>query len=855
MRRRTVKLFALLLTVIMILCLLPGASFAQEFRRDKRKDSSPEQPQPSGYIPVEIPGTRAVTDAYLSGDMDAYYRLSGITPKRDTLPSSYNSDSLGYVTSVKNQNPYGSCWAHAAAACVETYMIKNGVPVGTGAAATTNLNISETQHCFFNYSATYDAEGMLTGDKTTLTGSESCLEVGGNGEMSAYTLQRWTGAASESVSALQYSKASTVERSGLDSEYAYGSNICHVQNSEWIPGTDVDAVKRAIMQYGAGNISYYETGNAYTYICTIDNTSQSSSSHKQANHAITVVGWDDSIAVSNFKPNKPSSTGAWICKNSWGTSYFNRGYCYISYEDTTVCEGYIFFYDAEPVDNYDHNYQYDGTCNVVCYGKGWSNSIGYYEGFANDTKVANIFTAQGNEYLEAIAFCNWDEALTYTAEVYKNPTAGNPASGTLVASETGYLTFSGYYTVPLTEPVRLSAGDTFSVVISQSVPVADDNGKYIHTPYDATFSNTDVVDFCNWTHANHGNTSYYKEPNGSWTDCPENGDYRIKAFTSDAPAHEHTYGDWTSNNNGTHSRTCSGCGDVVTENCTCSDVVTAPTATAGGFTTHTCTVCGYSYTDSYTDPLGYTVTFSVPAGVTAPAAMNCQAGGTITLPAADAPNGYTFLGWVTEDYNNVSVLPNSILTGAYAAEADITMKALYSHTETSAVGYVPVTAEPDSWEGNYVVTCGNTDALYALKGLAGTKKYESQTAGGSVAFANTGMTLSDGVLTNVGDAYVFTVSASGGKFTVRNADTGTYLASKGGYLYSCRSYTASYCLWSLAVNEGAVDATNAASRTCPHLAFSSRNYFMINRAADAGICFWKQADGSSSFTVYTTVIG
>ena len=522
MKRRTLKLFALLLAMVMILALIPASAIA-ESRRD-RTIRDAVTPPPNGYIRSPEHGTHAVSDAYARGDMETYYRLSGIEPTRDTLPSSYNSNTLGYVTSVKNQNPYGSCWAHAAMASVESYMIKHGIPVGTGSAATTSLNLSETQHCYFNYSTAYDAEGMLTGDKCTLTGGDSCLDSGGNGEMSAYTLQRWCGAADESQSALQYSKASTVASSGLNSQYSYNYNISHVQNSVWIPGTDIEGVKRAIMEYGAGNISYYETGNAYTYICTIDTTSQSSSSHKWANHAITVVGWDDSIAVSNFKPNKPSGKGAWICKNSWGTSYFSSGYCYISYEDTSVLEGYIYFYDAEPIDNYDHNYQYDGSCNVVCYGKGWNNSIDYYEGFANNTKVANIFTAKGSELLEAVALCNWDEALSYTVEVYKNPTTGNPSSGTLMATETGTLTYSGYYTIPLTTPVALAAGDTFSIVVTQSCPTADDNGAYIHTPYDATFNNSDIVSWANWTHTNHGNTSYYKEPNGSWTDCPENGD-------------------------------------------------------------------------------------------------------------------------------------------------------------------------------------------------------------------------------------------------------------------------------------------------------------------------------------------
>ena len=500
MRPKYQKLIAILLSVFMILGLLPTVTFALgdgEGRADEPLEFV------NGVIPYYHVGTQAVTDAYLRGEALEVNGVDLAKPNA-TLPSSYNSNTLGYITSVKDQNPYGSCWAHAAMGSIEAYMIKFGVPVGAGAAATTNLNLSETQHCFFNYSYAYDAEGMLTGDKSTP--SDTCLDQGGNGEMSAYTLMRWTGAADESQSALAYSNASTVNYNGLDSRYAYSSNVCHVQNSVWIPGTNVDAVKQAIMEYGAGNISYYETGYAYTYICTIDNTSQDSSNHKWANHAITVVGWDDTIAASNFKPNKPSSPGAWICKNSWGTGNFANGFCYISYEDTTMNEGYIYFYDAEPIDNYQHNYQYDGTCNPVCYGKGWSNSIGYYEGFANDTLVANVFTAKGAETLEAISFCSWDEDLSYTVEIYKNPAEGNPSSGTLAASKSGTVAMAGYYTIPLDTPVPLAAGESFSIVISQHAPVADDNGAYIHTPYDATFNNSSVVSWCSWTHANHGAT-------------------------------------------------------------------------------------------------------------------------------------------------------------------------------------------------------------------------------------------------------------------------------------------------------------------------------------------------------------
>lgn len=38
-----------------------------------------------------------------------------------------------------------------------------------------------------------------------------------------------------------------------------------------------------------------------------------------ANHAVTIVGWDDSYSKENFNAeHQPPADGAWIVKNSWG---------------------------------------------------------------------------------------------------------------------------------------------------------------------------------------------------------------------------------------------------------------------------------------------------------------------------------------------------------------------------------------------------------------------------------------------------------------------------------------------------------------------------------------------------------
>ena len=397
-----------------------------------------------------------------------------------------------------------------------------------------------------------------------------------------------------------------------------------------------------------------------------------------------------------------------------------------------------------------------------------------------------------------------------------------------------------------------AAQDQYSGVYGFKVQNGYNPAKYhdVQSPYDLLSPVIFTGMSCN---IKGGGAITVKPVNGVYNP-PSGANSNLKYIGIKINNHEHSFGDWTSNNDGTHSRTCATCSEVETANCTYNDVVTAPTQTEQGYTTHTCTVCGYSFVDSYTDPLGYTVSFSVPAGVTAPASMNCQPNASITLPTAGAPEGYTFLGWVTEDYNNVAEQPADVLTGSYSATADITLKALYSHTEIVAGDFTLVTAEPESWEGSYVITCGKTDAMTVLKGVAGTRKLESTTAGGAAAYADTGITLNGGTLSGVSADYIFTIAAAGDRFTVKNAATGTYLASRGGYLYSYKTDAASYDRWTFAISEGVVDATNAASRTLPHLGFSTKNYFMVGRNVDAEICFWKSA-GTTETTTYTTTIG
>lgn len=79
----------------------------------------------------------------------------------------------------------------------------------------------------------------------------------------------------------------------------------------------------------------------------------------------------------------------------------------------------------------------------------------------------------------------------------------------------------------------------------------------------------------------------------------------VQYDTAELIALGHDYSTIYTNNNSTHSRTCSRCFYEDVANCTFSVSVTSPTCTAPGYTTHTCVECGYSYDDDFLNRLGH----------------------------------------------------------------------------------------------------------------------------------------------------------------------------------------------------------------------------------------------------------
>ena len=420
------------------------------------------------------------------------------------IPSAYDSRNVGgkcYITPVRDQNPYGTCWSFAAIACIEANLIKNGY-------ADSSLDLSERHAIYFSNHAVPDKLGNSGNDVSYYAGADLYM-AGGNAIQVSRSMAAWKGAVLESACPYE----GIPEVPDTSPAAVYDNDFSHLKGFYRIESSDRNAVKEAIMGYGAVSASYYaseqymnfDTGAYYCYDAT------------GTNHAVAIVGWDDSYKKENFAAS-PSSNGAWLVKNSWGTRYANQGYFWLSYEDASIYDT-VYAFEAEPAKRNANNYQYDTSTGGLGGGM-------LYRG----TDFASVYTAKAGgekiEKLTAVSVETGSEAnVDYSLQIYKNPTdASDPTSGEgmLSAPQTGKLKYVGYHVIPVNKEVLLGPGDVFSVVLTLT-----GGEPAVLSEYDT--SGAWVCD----ASARSGE-SFYSWNNGrTWSDIGATRDInlRMKAFT------------------------------------------------------------------------------------------------------------------------------------------------------------------------------------------------------------------------------------------------------------------------------------------------------------------------------------
>lgn len=387
-----------------------------------------------------------------------------------TLPARYNLAENGFVTDVKNQQDSGNCWAFAALASLETCVLK-------ASNKTFNFSVENMKNLIEMYSA---------------YGWKMETNEGGYNGMPMGYLASWLGPVNATLD--PFDDKGTLSPL-LDSEM-------HIQNIYVLPArtsyTDNDAIKEAILKYGGLYASYYHSAG---YLNSKTNAYYDPYTGN-GNHAITVVGWDDNYSKNNFY-TAPAGDGAFIVKNSWGSSWGDNGYFYISYYDRVLFavnkDNQAFTYILNDTVRYTKNYQYDvaGMTDYLITGK---KTVWY----------KNIYNATGNEAIAAVSTF-FNTTVDYEISIYVNDV--------LQLTQNGRHEGSGYYTIPLKEYVPVAVGDIFKIVVKLANP---QNG-YAAVPISEQLSTTR----CYYAPG----VSYFSNDGKKWTDL----------YDYSASAYSHTY--------------------------------------------------------------------------------------------------------------------------------------------------------------------------------------------------------------------------------------------------------------------------------------------------------------------------
>ena len=356
-------------------------------------------------------------------------------PETADLPESVDLRKNGRISSVKNQGGFGTCWAHAILGSIECELLNENPAI----------DLSE------RYLAYYTSSDEFSMGFDTLNLGSNVGDVLG-------LMTNWIGIVSESKAPYDEEYFSELSRKEVQQESEYhviGSHATAFSYELSERNASDQFIKQALNDghalYLSMNFNSYaindETSALYYVPEQID--------YESAPHAILIVGYDDNYPAENFLI-PPQRNGAWLIKNSWGTSYGDIGYYWVSYDEPSLV--HAAYFDVENANQHDTLYSLDDM--------GTSGAAAIQEEGDETVYYSNVYTAEEDSYLTDVMvefLCPHDsgEITIYTGlEDLAVPTSGQAGGITPCASDD-----LGFRTFRLSEPVHVNAGESFSIVV------------------------------------------------------------------------------------------------------------------------------------------------------------------------------------------------------------------------------------------------------------------------------------------------------------------------------------------------------------------------------------------------------
>ena len=392
-----------------------------------------------------IPGDFSVDSSYETG-------LPSVRLSRVAASPRYSSVDYGYVSPVKDQGSYSDCWAFTLAALMETSLLAQGR--GT-------YDLSEEHLAYYISHRENDPLKNSANDANIFY---SDYHGSGNPWLAVMHLATWSGMALDSKyphpsampSGRAYDTAVYLQDAVLYSDYSTAN--------EQALANSVNRLKELITTYKAvgalvsmGNNRYSASSSYYNP----DTAALANYGISSVNHAVTIVGWDDNYSYKNFNSNSRVTTnGAWIVKNSWGTSWGKDGYFYVSYKDSSLSG--VLAVTATNTPSYGNNYFYDGTCGL--------EKLKIVSGNKVAAEYSAVAGGSRGEVLGAVMTASASDNATFSLQVYTgvtdpdDPTSGVPAYASPVSIRQ---TYAGVHYQEVPE-VEIAPGSVYSVVLTNT---------------------------------------------------------------------------------------------------------------------------------------------------------------------------------------------------------------------------------------------------------------------------------------------------------------------------------------------------------------------------------------------------